>query len=61
MSTQTPLGPGCYRNTSRHLVHECLWSVTKGGGAPLEYWGGGGAWRFFEINIFVGKMGEINK
>ena len=28
-------------------------------GPPLEY-GGGGAGVFFEINIFVGKMGEIN-
>ena len=26
---------------------------------PLEYWRG--AWRFLDIYIFVGKMGEINK
>ena len=26
---------------------------------PLEYWRG--AWSFLEINISVGKMGEINK
>ena len=28
-------------------------------GPPLEYCGGGRS--FLEINIFVGKMGEINK
>ena len=29
---------------------------------PLEYWEGrGGAGVFLEINIFMGKMGEINK
>ena len=29
---------------------------------PLEYWGGGLFFLFiFEINIFVGKIGEINK
>ena len=27
-------------------------------GPPLEY---GGGWSFLEINIFGGKMGEINK
>ena len=30
-------------------------------GPPLEYGGGGGAGVFWEINIFVGKMGEIYK
>ena len=30
-------------------------------GTPLEYWEGGGAGVFLEINIFVGNMGEINK
>ena len=29
-------------------------------GAPLEYWGGEGL-EFCGNNIFVGKMGEINK
>ena len=36
--------------TSGTLIHN---SITGAGG--------GGAWSFFEVNIFVGKMGEINK
>ena len=36
-----------------HLFTVWLW------GPPLEYSRGGG--EFLEINIFVGKMGEINK
>ena len=32
------------------------------GGANIRIRGGGGGrWSFLEINIFVGKMGEINK
>ena len=30
-------------------------------GATIRILGGGGGWSFLEINIFVGKMGEINK
>ena len=55
------------------LIHSILFGGRGGGGSldrgslprkknkgpPLEYWGG--SWSFLEINIFVGKMGEINK
>ena len=34
--------------------------MTKGATNYTMGWGGGG-WSFLEINIFVGKMGEINK
>ena len=31
-------------------------------GSPLQHWSGGElGWSFFEINIFVWKMCEINK
>ena len=43
--------------------HMYLWGILHlnlkvGRGPPLEYCG---AWSFLEINIFVGKMGDINK
>ena len=36
-----------------------VWSGRYSEWPPLEYWGGA-AGVFVEINIFVGKMGEIN-
>ena len=46
---------------SGHANHRPVGWTEPIRGPPFEYWGGGGAGVFFEINIFVGKMGEINK
>ena len=38
------------------VIREIPETTLFGGGGPLDYWRG-----LFEINIFVGKMSEINK